>query len=253
MAGLKSQPPRYSFSTQGYDQFQVIFVASGELHLVVRDQDSVAPPGHLVVLPIGAAFRLYTPAADGYGGVFCVLREPLPENFSGPAAWSGPADRAAQQLAGQMQQEIAAPGAGSQELLDHLGSALAWRAVRQMAAAAAALDGTRAQSARYWADSVRQAIQANLFSPRGVRAILADCGLSYRQLARHFATVAGEAPKDYQLRLKISEAQRLLTETNLSITNIAFELGFPSSQHFATQFTRLTGRKPSTVRQRRRN
>ena len=48
--------------------------------------------------------------------------------------------------------------------------------------------------------------------------------------------------------LRIDEARRLLTETRMDITSIAIELGFSSSQHFASRFKNLTGRTPSDYR-----
>ncbi|MFW5846112.1 MAG: helix-turn-helix transcriptional regulator [Planctomycetota bacterium] len=75
--------------------------------------------------------------------------------------------------------------------------------------------------------------------------MLDGLGLGYRQLTRHFVAAMGMAPKQYQLLRRIEEAQRLLQQTRLSITSIAVELGFPSSQHFATQFKRITGSRPS--------
>lgn len=246
-AGLKSQPPGYSYETTGYEQFQVIFVASGRLHFSVCDQDIAVDPGQLVALRAGSAFRLYTDPDSGYGGVFYVHRLPLPDAFHGPAA-ACPADRTAQQLAGLMQQEIAAPGPGSKEVLAGLGQALAWVAVRLIARSAAS--SARPDPARYWTDAVRQAIQANLYTHHGVRELLAGIPLSYRQLTRYFTQVARQSPKQYQLQIKLIEAQRLLSETALPVTTVAIELGFPSSQHFAARFKQFCHRTPSAHRRR---
>jgi AraC-like DNA-binding protein len=48
--------------------------------------------------------------------------------------------------------------------------------------------------------------------------------------------------------LKLAEARKLLVETSLPVSTIAAELGFPSSQHFATRFRKLTGQSPSALR-----
>ena len=47
---------------------------------------------------------------------------------------------------------------------------------------------------------------------------------------------------------RLSRAKQLLTETSLSITSIALELGFSSSQHFCAQFARGEGMPPTAYR-----
>jgi hypothetical protein len=47
---------------------------------------------------------------------------------------------------------------------------------------------------------------------------------------------------------RLSEAAKLLKETEHSITDIAFILGFSSTQHFATAFRRLMGQTPTNWR-----
>ncbi|MBN1942774.1 MAG: helix-turn-helix transcriptional regulator [Phycisphaerae bacterium] len=67
-------------------------------------------------------------------------------------------------------------------------------------------------------------------------------------LPRHFVEAFGLSPKQYQLKARINEASRLLRETRLGVTAIAMELGYCSSQHFATQFLAQTGQTPSDYR-----
>jgi len=81
---------------------------------------------------------------------------------------------------------------------------------------------------------------------------LASLGLSYRQLARHFTAALGVSPKRYQLLARMREAKRLLAETGMSVTAVAAELGYPSSQHFATQFLAEAGATPTEWREKER-
>ncbi|HTL51584.1 MAG TPA: AraC family transcriptional regulator, partial [Planctomycetota bacterium] len=85
------------------------------------------------------------------------------------------------------------------------------------------------------------------------RELLAGIPLSYRQLTRYFCSTTRQSPKQYQLQAKLIEAQRLLSETKLPVTTIALELGFPSSQHFASRYKHYFGRTPSAHRRRKRN
>ncbi|HID01637.1 MAG TPA: AraC family transcriptional regulator [Desulfobacterales bacterium] len=57
----------------------------------------------------------------------------------------------------------------------------------------------------------------------------------------------GLTPKEYLLRRKIILAKKMLQQ-NKAITSIAYELGFSSSQSFATTFKKLTCSTPSNYR-----
>jgi AraC-like DNA-binding protein/mannose-6-phosphate isomerase-like protein (cupin superfamily) len=63
-----------------------------------------------------------------------------------------------------------------------------------------------------------------------------------------FQSYTGLTPKSYLDHVKISEATRLLKETEHSVTEITFILGYSSTQHFATAFRRLMGQSPTNWR-----
>jgi AraC-like DNA-binding protein len=90
---------------------------------------------------------------------------------------------------------------------------------------------------------------ASLTTGKSVREVLATLPLSYRQLARYCQAATGHSPKQLQLQARLEVARTLLADSSRSITTIALELGFPSSQHFATQFRRVTGQTPGAFRQ----
>lgn len=53
---------------------------------------------------------------------------------------------------------------------------------------------------------------------------------------------------DYVIGRRIGEAQTMLVETDLRISDIAAEMGFSSSGYFSTQFLKRTGRTPYEYR-----
>lgn len=63
-----------------------------------------------------------------------------------------------------------------------------------------------------------------------------------------FLQHTGLSPQLYIERIRIREAGRRLAETDQSVTQIAMDLGYASSQHFATAFRRVTGRTPTRWR-----
>jgi AraC-like DNA-binding protein len=243
--GLKSQPPGYSFQTPEYDQFQLIYVGAGRLFFTARGAVQPLGPGALLLLRYGGVFRLHTGPAQGYSGVFCAAIAPDEPAFRGPPA-AFVAAPVMQTLATLLEQELGAPGLDSAPILQGLAQSLTWTAIRAAGAGAAVV--TQADYSAYWSERVRLAIQASLYADRTVREVVAPLGMSYRQLARHFRETFGCSPKQYQVRARIEEAQRLLRQTRLPVTTVAYELGYPSSQHFATQFAQVAGISPTRYR-----
>ncbi|HPH20541.1 MAG TPA: helix-turn-helix transcriptional regulator, partial [Haliscomenobacter sp.] len=58
----------------------------------------------------------------------------------------------------------------------------------------------------------------------------------------------GFSPLHYLINLRIAEAIKLLRQTKMSLTDIAFDTGFYSSQHFSSTFKKLTGYTPRAYR-----
>jgi AraC-like DNA-binding protein len=59
---------------------------------------------------------------------------------------------------------------------------------------------------------------------------------------------SGFSPINYLINIRISEAIKLLKQAGISLTDIALDTGFYSSQHFSTTFKKLTGYTPSEFR-----
>jgi AraC-like DNA-binding protein len=81
-----------------------------------------------------------------------------------------------------------------------------------------------------------------------VSELATEAGLSPSRFKARFRDEMGVSPADYMLRQKINHAKRLLCDDSLSITSIAFSLGFSSSQYFSTVFKRYTGQRPRDFR-----
>lgn len=78
-----------------------------------------------------------------------------------------------------------------------------------------------------------------------IAKLAALAGLGETQFRKRFLAETGLNPADYVRRHRIELAKKRLQEGGESITRIATELGFGSSQHFATAFKKLEGVKPS--------
>jgi AraC-like DNA-binding protein len=69
-------------------------------------------------------------------------------------------------------------------------------------------------------------------------------GLSAGHFRERFFNETGFTPSDYLMRSKTEKAKQLLTNS-FSVTQVAFDLGFSSSQYFATVFKKFQGVTPS--------
>ena len=61
-------------------------------------------------------------------------------------------------------------------------------------------------------------------------------GLSQRALQLQFQNRLGRSPQAHYLHLRLSEAERLVRQTHLSLQNVALATGFASQASFARAF-----------------
>jgi AraC-like DNA-binding protein len=75
-----------------------------------------------------------------------------------------------------------------------------------------------------------------------------NLGVSYTWFRRMFAHHTGLSPHQYRLQLKMGRARALLSETSLTVKEVAFRSGFESEQYFSRLFKRKTGAAPGEWR-----
>ena len=80
--------------------------------------------------------------------------------------------------------------------------------------------------------------------------IAAAAGMSRSLLERRFRAVIGTSVWDHVLRLRMQQAQHLLTRSSLGMAEIAERTGFGTAEHFSASCRRLTGVPPVEWRRR---
>lgn len=78
-----------------------------------------------------------------------------------------------------------------------------------------------------------------------LETVSATCNVSQRRIASTILEKYGCNFKTYINQIRINEAKRLMLETNLNISEIAYKVGFNSPNHFNRVFKALTGNNPS--------
>ena len=91
-------------------------------------------------------------------------------------------------------------------------------------------------------------MDANSHEAWPVSRLAVVSGVSQAHFARSFKEAFGVPPHRYLLTRRIERARALLRDTDLSITDIAFETGWDSLGTFGRTFRDITGESPSAVR-----
>lgn len=94
-------------------------------------------------------------------------------------------------------------------------------------------------------------IEAGALEEQGLDDLARDLGVTARHLRRVTVDVFGAAPIDIAQTHRLLTAKRLLTETQLSVTEIAFASGFQSVRRFNALFLERYGFPPSRIRRAR--
>lgn len=91
-------------------------------------------------------------------------------------------------------------------------------------------------------------IAAHVHEPLYVPELARVIGLSESRFKVRFRREVGVPPGEHILREKIAAACALLPRPDTTVTSVAHDLGFSSSQYFATVFRRFTGKTPGAYR-----
>jgi AraC family transcriptional regulator len=94
----------------------------------------------------------------------------------------------------------------------------------------------------------RDYMEANLDRPLGVNEIATVACFSPYHFLRIFKQVFQETPHQYLIRRRLERAQSLLNQTDMSITNICFAVGFESLGSFSWLFRKHNGVSPERYR-----
>ncbi|MEI6948111.1 AraC family transcriptional regulator [Paraflavisolibacter sp. H34] len=97
---------------------------------------------------------------------------------------------------------------------------------------------------------LEQALREDLSHQWTVEEMAALVGLGMTAFSEKVKRLTGFSPLNYLINIRISEAIKLLKRPDVQVTDIAMDVGFYSSQHFATTFKKLTGYTPSAFRKK---
>jgi AraC-like DNA-binding protein len=94
----------------------------------------------------------------------------------------------------------------------------------------------------------RDAMDRSYAEPLDVRAVAAVAHVSESHFSRTFRAVFGETPHRYLQRRRVERSMFLLRETDRSVTDICFDVGFTSLGTFSRTFHEIVGETPTGYR-----
>jgi AraC family transcriptional regulator len=95
---------------------------------------------------------------------------------------------------------------------------------------------------------LREHIDANIDQRISVEALAQLANLSVCYFVRAFKQSVGLTPHDYLIRRRVERAMELLSETELSLSEIALAAGFADQSHCARRFRQHVGMSPRDYR-----
>ncbi|MGH7143528.1 MAG: helix-turn-helix domain-containing protein [Planctomycetota bacterium] len=208
--------------------------ASAAVHLNAAARSAPSTP------PVDAADRR---AAEAEARRLTDLADPLPPRVVvAPQLY-----QTLLELYGQTQVEVAQADAWNRAALADLARLTAVSVLRliQIAAPAAAGDPVleRVHNVRAWID--RHFAEAIALDD-----LAAMANLSPSHFSALFHRAIGAAPKAYLLERRLDQAGRLLSQTGLSIVEVAWSVGFNHLAHFNRSFKTHTGLTPGAFRKK---
>ena len=245
------------------DALELLYVAKGKMVLVVDGETCVAYRGTLIVVKAGQAHggagkQIYPSEVFWLNADLRTCREDFGPDFAAPAARLENLEErcfsvsaAVPEMFREILRESQAAGGYSEALI---------AARLKILLTAAARDGQAFLERRQLADpvGVRKIqetvawIRANLEQNWTVRDLVERTRLKPSRFYRLFLRTAGFSPVEYRNRERVERAKEALRGSDAAITEIAFGLGFCSTQYFAVIFKKYEGAVPTLYRRRSR-
>jgi len=225
----------------------VAFVVAGAFDIRAPEGSAALGPGSIILGNEGAPYTCVHDAGRGdvcvsFGFSRAVVEEAasslgLRPSFRGISLGPSPSFAAAPAMA------RASPVALEEAALELLGGVLAADSdrIRNPRRPAPAEERRAVEALRH--------IEAHASEPLPLSALAERARLTRFHFLRSFRAAVGTTPHQSILAARLRRAAKLLLETRLPVTDIAFEAGFGDLSNFIRTFRRATGRSPRAFRQ----
>ncbi len=248
-----------------HDQIELLFVMDGATVYEFRDREPIElAGGHFMVVPPGVQHRgeqdLRMPTTligivlmlDARGASrntpFTVGQlDWLQSHFEKNSLTVHPLGQDLRRIIARLDESLS----GEKRDTDELSMAeMRLHVCAAISGASRQLTAVDARDSKVIVDTAIDYMRANLSETLSIDQLVKHIGYGRSRFFDLFRANTGMTPNDYMRRLRLEVARRLLVKTSRPVTEIAFEVGFNSSQYFSTVFLQYTGLTPSSFRRR---
>lgn len=146
--------------------------------------------------------------------------------------------------------EAAAADASARLFVEQATDLLVTQLIRGHSSSSALEPPVRRGLADWQVRKVTAYMQAHLDQSIGLDVLADLAGLSRFHFCTAFRLATGSTPHAWLVKLRIERAQLLLARTELSVIQVALEVGYETASAFTASFRKMTGMTPTTFRQR---
>ena len=226
-------------------EYELFIVTEGVLFIADEEREHEVRAGEYLIMP---------PTVFQHGTRVCRCRfywlhfrcPALPASVSMPAQGSFSDADAVRAIAKKLMQAEAAEPRGVRSR--YLASMLLLE-LREQALADVPEDGGVSSSAEQLCERIKEYVFFHRFSDVKVREIARELGYHEKYLSAVFHRTEGVTLKAYIDAQRCAEAKRLLLESRLTVTEVAYYLNFPDPHSFARFFKTTAGRTATQFRE----
>lgn len=89
-------------------------------------------------------------------------------------------------------------------------------------------------------------LKSHYAMPLNIAELATNSGMSKSAFYTHFRAITSMTPLQFQKKLRLSEARRLMLTENLDAMSTGFQVGYESPSQFSREYSRLFGAPPLT-------
>jgi AraC family transcriptional regulator, arabinose operon regulatory protein len=247
----KHDPGKYSLRSSGIDEYVMLFTIKGEGTATFKKKSHIVQLGDVVILPKAVPHRYGATASDTWEYIYIHFDGCNASHVLSTIAWTHAAPLIKSQYAGQVGElfnemnQLLLSGDRSVSTLLCMSTCLQHifgRMAQQIATGVSEQSHHQQikQSIAYMRDHISENSSVSDFSR--------IAAMSESRYFRLFRETTGFTPMDYFVRQKMIVACCRLLESDMSIRELAAELGYDDPYHFSRVFKRVNGYSPRAYR-----